>query len=106
VGLVWAGNPHHHDDTARSIPFEQLAPILQTPGIRFFSLQLPVPIRDELLVRTTPNLSDLSGRLKDFLCTAGVIGQMDLIISVDTAAAHLAGALGKPAWIFIPFSAD
>ena len=65
-----------------------------------------MPLRDEPLARSQLNLVNLAGRLKDFRHMAAVIGQMDLVISVDTAVAHLAGALRKPTWTFIQHSPD
>ena len=65
-----------------------------------------MPPRDEAVVRARPNLVNLGPVLRDFRHTAAVIGQMDLVISVDTAVAHLAGALGKPVWTFLIHSAD
>ncbi|HVM59505.1 MAG TPA: tetratricopeptide repeat-containing glycosyltransferase family protein [Verrucomicrobiae bacterium] len=106
VGLAWTGDPRHHHDATRSIPLEKLVPLLQAPGITFFSLQVPVPARDRRCLRSLPRVVDLSGRLTDFYDTAAVIGQLDLVISVDTAVAHLAGALGKPTWTLLPHCAD
>jgi tetratricopeptide (TPR) repeat protein len=106
IGLVWAGNPHHHDDAARSLPLAEFAPILQSPHKTFYSLQVPVPERDRAFLPTFSNLINLDGRLKDFLDTAAVIAQMDLVIAVDTAVAHLAGALGKPVWLLVQHSPD
>jgi Flp pilus assembly protein TadD len=106
IGLVWAGNPHHHDDDARSLQLAEFAPILESPGKTFYSLQMPVPERDRVLLPTFPNLVNLDGRLKDFLDTAASIAKMDLVIAVDTAVAHLAGALGKPVWLLVQHSPD
>jgi tetratricopeptide (TPR) repeat protein len=106
LGLAWAGSPGHHDDAARSIPLEHLLPILDIPGITVFSLQVPMPTRDQPWVRSHPGLVDLAAQLSDFYDTAAVIAQLDLVISVDTAVAHLAGALGKPVWTFVPHSPD
>jgi ADP-heptose:LPS heptosyltransferase len=85
---------------------EALAPVLQTPGIAFYSLQVPVPVGDEPYMRALPQLEHLGSQLTDFLDTAGVIRQLDLVISVDTAVAHLTGALRKPVWALIPFAPD
>jgi len=106
VGLAWAGNATHDGDATRSMRLEQLTPILEVPGVAFFSLQVPVPSEDEPLLRSTPQLANLAAQLKDFRNTAAIIHEMDLVISVDTAVAHLAGALGKPAWTFIEHSPD
>jgi Tfp pilus assembly protein PilF len=106
VGLTWAGNATHDHDALRSIPFEGLAPILQTPGIVFYSLQLPLAERDKASLRAVPNLVDASRQLKDFAHTAAVIARMDLVITVDTAVAHLAGALNKPTWTLLQHAPD
>lgn len=101
VGLAWRGNPHHLNDQARSLPtLETLAPLWALPGIRFFSLQkscLPLPPAPgaQPLVDLTPNLDD-------FADTAALLANLDLLISVDTAVAHLAGALGRPCWVLLP----
>ena len=94
IGLAWAGNPRHANDIARSMTFAQVEPLLDIPGTRFFNLQ--VPARD-LVPRS--NLMNYSDELLTFDDTAGLIDQMDLVISVDTSIAHLACALGKPTWI-------
>ena len=106
VGLVWAGNPGHHQDAARSIPLEKLAPVLQVPGVVFYSLQAPMPARDRQFFLSCSNLVDLRGRMRDFLATASIIKDLDLVITVDTAVAHLAGALDKPVWVFIKYAPD
>lgn len=106
VGLAWAGNPLHQNDAARSIRLEELAPLLQTPGVTFYSLQAPVPASDEMCFRSLGKLLDMSGHFKDFRDTATAIAAMDLVIAVDTAIAHLAGALAKPTWTLIAYSPD
>jgi len=106
VGLTWAGSATHDHDALRSIPFQELAPILRTSGTTFFSLQLPLSESDEAKLRAVPNLVDASGPLKDFGHTAAVIAQMDLVITVDTAVAHLAGALNKPTWTLLQHAPD
>lgn len=105
VGLAWAGNPNHHQDTARSIPLEKLAPVLGIPGPAFYSLQPIVPARDEAYLRSLTNIhSDL--KFGNFLDTATAIAGLDLVITVDTAVAHLAGALGKPVWMLLQHAPD
>lgn len=106
VGLAWAGNPDHHQDAARSIRLKQLAPILNLPGISFYSLQKPIPAVDRPCLQTLPAAFYLNLNLANFLQTASIISQMDLVITVDTAIAHLAGALGKPVWILLQHSPD
>jgi tetratricopeptide (TPR) repeat protein len=105
VGLVWAGNPGHSDDAERSLRLEQLAPILAVPGVAFHSLQRPIPVRDESLLRSSP-IADSVRYVADFLDTASVVNDMDLVIAVDTAVAHLAGALARPVWMMARQPAD
>jgi tetratricopeptide (TPR) repeat protein len=106
VGLVWAGNPKHNDDARRSIPLAEMAPILGIPGKRFFGLQIPVPGRDRAKLATIPNFVNLGDGFRDFQDTAVAIGGLDLVIAVDTAVAHLAGALGKPVWLLVAHAPD
>ena len=97
VGLVWAGRPQHRDDSRRSISFEQLAILLQMPGVDFFSLQMGPPAKQ---AAGSP-IIDLTAELHDFCDTAALIENLDLVITVDTAVAHLAGAMGKPVWVLL-----
>jgi len=105
VGLAWAGSPTHNDDAARSLPLAMLAPVFAVAGVTFYNLQMPVPKRDEPEMKKIPNLVDPGG-FKDYLATASAVAAMDLVISVDTSVAHLAGALGKPVWTLIQFAPD
>lgn len=107
VGLAWQGNVGHHNDLFRSLPTSStLAPLWSVPGVRFFSLQKDSG-EDEASAadqnfpegRAPANLgSDIS----DFSDTAAIIEHLDLVICVDTAVAHLAGALAKPCWVLLP----
>jgi tetratricopeptide (TPR) repeat protein len=106
VGLVWAGNPVNTNDCNRSIKLQSLAPLGQAPGVCFFSLQKGEAAAQ---ARTPPagmELVDWTSELKDFADTAALIANLDLIISVDTAVVHLAGAMGKPVWTLLPFNSD
>lgn len=106
VGLVWAGNPNHQNDAQRSCPPELFEPLFKLEGVRFFSLQKGVdPRQKETLFRQCP-LIDTEDRLTDFADTAGLIHHLDLVISVDTAVVHLAGAMGKPVWVLLPLIPD
>ena len=106
VGLVWSGNPRHKNDRSRSLPFDMLAPPVALPGIDFISLQKePRPTDAEALARCRSVL-DLGHELQDFADTAAVISLLDLVITVDTSIAHLAGALHKPVWILSPTRVD
>ncbi len=101
VGLVWAGNPKHFLDKDRSLPFAVLAPLLGLEGVHFFGLQLGAAARE-----ASRQITDLSPELTDFAQTAGAVANLDLVLSVDTAVAHLAGAMGKRLWLMLPFVPD
>jgi FkbM family methyltransferase len=107
VGLVWAGSANHQHDRYRSITLESLAPILAVDGVRFVLLQKGDAVAG--VTRTMPAGIDhvnLGPHLADFADTAAVIDQLDLVIGVDTAVAHLAGALAKPVWVLVPRPCD
>ncbi|MCB1079006.1 MAG: tetratricopeptide repeat protein, partial [Verrucomicrobiae bacterium] len=101
VGLVWAGQPSHRLDRERSLSLELLRPWIDLAGrsIRFFSLQKGTA-KEALECAPFP-IEDLSAELSDFSETAAAMECLDLIVSVDTAAAHLAGALGRPVWVLL-----
>jgi len=101
VGLVWSGKPSHKNDHNRSIALARLAPLLSLPGFDFISLQREYRDADLATLATFPNLGRLEAMLTDFADTAAVIEQLDLVITVDSAVAHLAGAMGKPVWILL-----
>jgi tetratricopeptide (TPR) repeat protein len=102
IGLVWSGNPAHHNDRRRSLPAAELAPLLAVPGIAWVSVQKG-PRSGEL---ARHGIADISARLADFADTAGLLATLDLVIAVDTAVAHLAGALGRPCWVMLPHAPD
>jgi tetratricopeptide (TPR) repeat protein len=105
IGIAWAGNPHHRNDERRSIPLDRLAALFDVPGVRWFSLQVGARAGD--LASLPPGrVNDLSPQLTDFAETAAAVANLDLVISADTAPAHLAGALGKPVWVLLPFNPD
>jgi Flp pilus assembly protein TadD len=106
VGIVWAGTPGHKRDRDRSVGFQQLAPLAAVPGVKLFSLQKGLAAAEAKSAPAGTELVDLSGELTDFAETAAVIANLDLVISVDTSTAHLAGAMGKPVWVMIPFASD
>lgn len=105
AGLVWAGSPTHRDDANRSLPLALLAPVLAVQGVAFYSLQKPVPQRDLAALEKFPHLN-LPGNFQDYLATASMVAEMDLVISVDTSVAHLAGALHRPVWNLVQFAPD
>ncbi len=113
VGLVWAGNPEHKNDANRSIPLKLFQAIFALDGVRFFGLQKDQTFADKCLISTflSPEVYgekfiDLASELNDFQDTAAILQQLDLLISVDTSVAHLAGALACPVWLMLPFDAD
>lgn len=106
VGLVWASQSKHRTAAAKSVALEALAPLGAAPGVRFYSLQMGEAARQALRPPAGMRLTDLSGELADFDDTAAAVAGLDLVISVDTAVAHLAGALGKPAWTLLKFAPD
>lgn len=106
VGIVWAGSPSHGDDHNRSCSLELFAPLSRIDGVKLYGLQKgPAAAQSEKLSLVT-EIENLSDDLHDFSDTAAVIESLNLIISVDTAPAHLAGAMAKPIWTLLPFAPD
>ncbi len=101
IGLVWAGRPSHKRDALRSLPLSALAPLAGTSGISFFSLQKGSAAGELTSAPGGLNIIDLAGGLDDFTDTAAALSALDLVITVDTAVAHLAGALGRPVWLLL-----
>jgi tetratricopeptide (TPR) repeat protein len=107
VGLVWAGNPGHPNDRNRSIPFPIFRSICSPlAGAEFFNLKIEACREDVTALADAAEIGDYAAFVHDFTDTAALVGRMDLVISVDTSVAHLAGALGKPVWLLLPFSPD
>jgi len=107
VGLVWATSLSHKTAGRRSIPLSSLRVLIsQNPDIRFFALQKDLNSDEEAVWHELPELIDLREHLTDFGATAAAIQALDLVISVDTAVAHLAGAMGAPVWVLLPFMPD
>jgi Flp pilus assembly protein TadD len=103
VGLVWKGNPKHHNDANRSIPsLTQLAPLWSVPGVSFVSLQKGQGEDEAREEHTDQPLVELGTQVTDLADTAAIVAQLDLVICVDTSIAHLAGSLGKPCWVMLP----
>ncbi|MDX1738719.1 MAG: glycosyltransferase family 9 protein, partial [Alphaproteobacteria bacterium] len=106
VGLVWSGDIHHKNDTNRSIDLGYFSQILDLPNIQFYSFQVGPRESDLHENCFDPVIRNLAPHIRDFADTARLIKDMDLIISVDTAVAHLAGALNVPVWTLLPFAPD
>ncbi len=106
VGLVWAGRPDHKNDRQRSMRLEQFAPLAEIKSIRFHSLQKGPAAAQADAPPPGMDLTNWTKDLHDFTETAALIANLDLLISVDTSVAHLAGAIGKPVWVLIPFVPD
>lgn len=105
IGLAWAGNPDHVNDRQRSITLEMARQLLPA-GAEVYCLQNIIPPRDVPEMALFPQLRFFGSDIADFLDTAAIILEMDLVISVDTAVLHLAGALGAPTWGLIAFASD
>ena len=106
VGIVWAGSPRHGNDHNRSCSLELFAPLTAIDGVRLYGLQTGKAADQIKRLSQVITIEDFSEDLGDFTDTAGLIENLDLVISVDTAAAHLAGAMGKQIWILLPFAPD
>ncbi|HWR39339.1 MAG TPA: tetratricopeptide repeat-containing glycosyltransferase family protein [Patescibacteria group bacterium] len=106
IGLVWAGNPKHPNDSRRSCRLADMAPLATVGNTVFYSLQKDAPTNQSSATSVRLPLVDLTGDLDDFAATAAMIAQLDLVITVDTAVAHLAGALGRPTWVALPLVAE
>jgi len=105
IGLVWSGRSKHTKDRFRSTPIAELRPLLRC-GIEFIGLQKDVRPADEAALADTASITNLGSSLTDFAETAALISSLDLVISVDTSVAHLAGALGKPVWVMLPYEPE
>jgi hypothetical protein len=104
VGLVWAGNPRHRNDRRRSLPLAALAPLARGPW-QLVGLQKDIGLDDAQRLAGWQAI-DAGPRLRDFAATAAALTALDLVVTVDTAVAHLAGALGRPAWVLLPYAPD
>jgi tetratricopeptide (TPR) repeat protein len=104
VALVWAGTPTHLNDRHRSIPLTKLAPLARVSNVKWFTLQFGP--RAQETRSAGMDLIDMTGEIRDFADSAALLSALDLLISVDTSPAHLAGALGRDAWMLSPFNGD
>jgi tetratricopeptide (TPR) repeat protein len=110
VGFVWSGSSAHKNDSNRSIALSRLAPLLgefsQDPSLHAISLQTEIRAADRETLRDLPDVHHVGDDISDFSDTAAIVSLLDVVVSVDTAVAHLAGALGKPVVILLPYAAD
>ncbi len=106
VGLVWSGERLHDNDLNRSMPLATLAPLLDLPDVAFVSLQHEVREADAAFLQSRRDVVQIGAKFREFADTAAALGALDAVISVDTAVAHLAGAMGKPLFLLLPFAAD
>jgi len=107
VGVTWSSNALDHDNRHRfrSMAFVDMAPLLEVPGVDFYSLQCGTLARQELQTADVSHrVRDLADGLTDFMETAAAIMALDLVITVDTAVAHVAGALGRPTFVILPYT--
>jgi uncharacterized protein (TIGR03032 family) len=106
IGIVWAGDSNQRTDRHRSCPLHEFLPILSIPEFTFYSLQKGARHEDLTSLPPQIRVQDMEPQLGDFGDLAVIIDQLDLVISVDTSVAHLAGALGKPVWVLLSHAAD
>ncbi len=107
IGVAWSGNPLHRDDARRSIALAQLRDLLRDrPDLEFHIIQTEIRPADRETLATMPHLREHGALLRDFADSAALVSLMDLVITVDTAVAHLAGAMGWPVWVLLPTVPD
>ena len=106
VGLVWSGERSHDNDLNRSMRLATLEPLLDLPDVAFVSLQHEMREEDLPFLQSRSDVCEIGRQFKDFADTAAAIALLDAVIAVDTAVAHLAGAMGKPLFLLLPFAAD
>ncbi|MBS1258709.1 MAG: Cell division coordinator CpoB [Candidatus Scalindua arabica] len=106
IGIVWAGSPDHKNDRNRSCRLEDFSQLAEIPGLSFYSVQKGVASQEALTPPAGMKIINLANELNDFTDTAALILNLDLVISVDTSVAHLAGAIGIPVWNLLPFAPE
>jgi hypothetical protein len=106
VGLAWSGRPTHPNDKRRSMRLKDLLPLSEISGVEFVSLQKPIPEDDQETVNKFPGMVDLSDEMTDFGETAAILCALDGVITIDTAVAHLAGAMGVKTHVMVAKAAD
>ena len=106
VALAWSGRASHVNDRNRSLSLSQLSPLLEAEDVRFVSIQRELRPADAERLSREPRIIDLGAELADFTDTAAVLSLCELVICVDTSVAHVAGALGRPTFVLLPFQPD
>ncbi|NTV49858.1 MAG: tetratricopeptide repeat protein [Geobacteraceae bacterium] len=106
IGLAWQGTPGHIDDHNRSCSLDDFLPLFDLKGVAFYSLQIGTGSEQLAECSSADSIADFTSRIRDFSDTAALVANLDLVISVDTAVAHLAGALGKQVWLMLPYVAE
>jgi hypothetical protein len=106
VAIAWSGRAGHPNDRNRSLALTQLAPLFDLEQVSFVSVQRELSDADAASLAGVARITAIGAELRDFDDTAAVLALADLVISVDTSVAHLAGAMGRPTWILLPFSPD
>ena len=106
VGLVWTGNPANPGNRERSVSLQQLGRLAEAAEVSFFNLQKGGPEVQPGPIPPGMHFVDLTAGIRDFSDTAALLAHLDLVISIDRSVAHLAGAMGRPVWVLLPFSAD
>jgi hypothetical protein len=106
VGIAWAGNPDLGGDRARSILLQNILGVTRIGGIKYFSLQKDLRHGDDELLNANSHIVRLDKDINDFEDTAAIVMSLDLVISCDTSVANLAGALGRPVWVLLPFVSE
>src|SRR5262249_20757032 len=106
IGIVWSGNVEHKRNRMRSVPLVQFLALARVPGARLISLQKGPGLEEWQALDKGAEIVELGSRLNSFMDTAAVMKNLDLVIACDTASAHLAGALGVPVWVALPFAPD
>ncbi len=106
AAIAWSGNPKHANDRNRSVPLAGLSPLWANEAVEFVSIQRELRSEDAELLANEPRVAHVGDALDDFGDTAAVMALADVVIAVDTSVAHLAGAMGRPVWILLPYSPD
>ena len=107
VGIAWSGNPKHRDDARRSIPFDVFSTLLtDRTDVEFHVVQSDLRTADRAALQRMPHIRNHSADLHDFGDTGALVSLMDVVVSVDTSVAHLAGALDRPVWLMLAHLAD